>query len=159
MIRLVNTTAPHVPNMRPLVLDLFRSNSASQLESQVMRHTIHRPIPAPEPNPEPNPGPDAVRHNSHAKNVSIPVLDWDELFRAILVRLEYCVGDSQLRTPQLALYDRHTVTKETVLECVTAMKQLHAFVMLERQECQEQLEQQKKYQQHQLHQLSQSHEH
>ena len=84
---------------------------------------LHRPIPAPEPDPEPNPAPDAA---GQAGRGCINRTDWDTLFRAVQARLEACVGDAQLRQPQLVLFDRHSVTKTAVLECVQAMTQLHA---------------------------------
>ena len=83
----------------------------------------HRPIPAPEPDPEPNPAPDAT---GQAGRGHINCTDWDMLYRAVQARLEACVSDAQLRQPQLVLFDRHSVTKTAVLECVQAMTQLHA---------------------------------
>ena len=135
MIRLANSPAPHVTTMAHSMLDLFRIKEAT--------HTMHRPIPAPEPNPEPNPGPDAI----FSGHVNILPEDWDALFRAVQVRLEHCVGDALLKAPQMALLDRHTVTKAAVLECVEAMKQLHAALMLERQQWQV-LERHQQYQRH-----------
>ncbi len=99
--------------------------------SSDMPNSMHRPIPAPEPNPEPNPAPDAAWPNDHA---NIAPADWDQLFHAVQARLEDCVSDSLLRTPGLALRDKQAVTKTTVLECVEALKQLHAALTLERQQ-------------------------
>lgn len=135
MIRLANSPAPHVTTMAHSMPDLFRIKDAS--------HTMHRPIPAPEPSPEPNPGPDAIRGN----HTNILPEDWDVLFRAVQVRLERCVGDALPKTPQHELHDRHTVIKSAVLECVDAMKQLHAALTRERQQWQV-FERHQQYQRH-----------
>lgn len=128
MIRLANTPAPHVAIPAYSVLDLFGSKN--------MPPDIHRPIPSPEPNPEPNPGPDAAVQSTHDSHANIAQADWDALFRAVQVRLEQCVGNAIATSPELALHDRHEVTKAAVLECVEAMTQLHAALTLERQEWQ-----------------------
>ena len=135
MIRLANSPPPHVPTMSHSMLDLFRMKDSS--------HTMHRPIPAPEPNPEPNPGPDAI-FKSHA---NISPEDWDVLFGAIQARLEHCVGDALSRSSELPPHDRHTLTKAAVLDCVGAMKQLHAALTLERQQWQV-FERHQQYQRH-----------
>lgn len=129
MIRLASTPMPHVTSPAYSVLDLFRSKD--------MPYDIHRPIPAPEPNPEPNPGPDAASKRERDAHPNITPADWDELFRAVQVRLEQCVGDAIDKAPELALHDRHQVTKTAVLQCVEAMTQLHAALTLERKEWQE----------------------
>ena len=142
MIRLASTPMPHVSSVAHSLLDLFRIQSDLQ--------PMHRPIPAPEPDPEPNPAPDAVQQKNHP---NITSEDWDQLFRAVQARLEHCVGDALDKAPELALHDRHTVTKAAVLECVEALKQLHMALTLERKEWQEQRKRAFEHQQHQPSQL------
>ena len=101
------------------------------LQPQLKTQPMHRPIPAPEPDPEPNPGPDAIKQ---FRDGIISATDWDELFHAVQVRLERCVSDALDKQPELALQDRHEVTKVAVLQCVEAMKQLHHSLTLERQQ-------------------------
>lgn len=125
MTRPANTLMAHASGGAPTVLDLFKSTD--------MPAALHRPIPAPEPNPEPNPGPDAARRSRNNGHSTIAPADWDELFHAVQVRLEQCAGDALHQAPELALYDRHDVIKKTVLECVDALKQLHAALAQERQ--------------------------
>jgi hypothetical protein len=122
MIRLASTPVPHVTSVAHSVLDLFRINGEPQ--------TMHRPIPAPEPNPEPNPGPDAVWQHSQG---NITSADWDSLFLAVLARLENCVSDHPIPAQQLPLYDPRVVVRATVLECVSALQQLHVALSHERQ--------------------------
>lgn len=133
MIQLSNTTSSttssNVSGVTQSMLDLFRIKDARLLPTQNM----HRPIPAPEPNPEPNPAPDAGWEGSQPHD-NISPADWDELFHAVQTRLEQCVDDALLGTPQLAPQDRHAVTKTAVLECVQAMTQLHASLTLERRQ-------------------------
>lgn len=122
MIRLANTPMPHVTVADQSVLGMYRSKGLAE--------SMHRPIPAPEPNPEPNPGPDASLLTVRAR---IPPEDWDQLFHAIQNRLENCVGDALVKAPELPLHSRHERTKNTVLECVESMQQLHAALIIERQ--------------------------
>lgn len=121
MIRLANTPMPHVTDVAQSELGLFRSKGIAQ--------NMHRPIPAPEPNPEPNPGPDA---NFLTVRPTISPDDWDELFHAIQKRLQNCVSDALVLAPELPLHSRHELTKQTVLECVESMQQLHAALPVER---------------------------
>lgn len=143
MIQLASTPVAHVTNTTPSVLDLFRGKDVSA--------TLHRPIPAPEPNPEPNPGPDAAKRSASSGDSTISPADWDELFHAVQVRLEQCVGQAIDKSPELPLHDRHEVTKKAVLECVEAMQQLHAALTLERQLRQGQLQGQHQLLQQQAH--------
>ena len=142
MIQLANSQKLHVTRVAHSVLDLFRNKNSSQPTPLLTQHTMHRPIPAPEPNPEPNPGPDGVTQSKLTSRDYISAEDWDELFHAVQARLEHCVGEALLKTPQIALHDRYAMTKAAVLECVSDMKQLHVSLALERQ----------KWQQHQRHQ-------
>ena len=118
MIRLASTPmtpTPHVTSVAQSVLGLFSSKGSPS--------KMHRPIPAPEPSPEPNPEPDAALRAIGSK---IAPDDWDELFRAVQARLERCVDDALIKEPELPLHSRHELTKQTVLECVESMQQLHA---------------------------------
>ena len=142
MIQLANSQTLHVTRVANSVFDLFRNKNSSQATPLLTQNLMHRPIPAPEPNPEPNPGPDGVTQSELISRDHILAEDWDELFHAVQARLEHCVGEALLRTPQIALHDRYALTKAAVLECVSDMNQLHASLTLERQ----------KWQEHQRHQ-------
>jgi hypothetical protein len=148
MIRLANIPSPHVVSTEHSVVDLF--------DSKVAPSIMHRPIPAPEPDPEPNPGPDAVHGasgndgnsgtsgtsgnngNNGNNGNSIAPADWDELYRAVQVRLQQCVDNAlhkaQHTAPELRLQTVHEATKAAVLECVADMQRLHAALQLERQQ-------------------------
>ena len=121
MIRLANAPTPHVTLAQSL-LDMLRVKNNPTY--------MHRPIPAPEPSPEPNPEPDGALS---ARRAAISATDWDELFHAIQTRLEKCVSEALTKMPELPLHERHAVTQKTVLECVEAMRQLHADLIYERQ--------------------------
>jgi hypothetical protein len=161
MIRLANTPMPHVTCMAQSVLDVFRAKT--------MLNNMHRPIPSPEPDPEPNPGPDAARQNGQARKAAMPIspvvhgsispADWDELFRAVQVRLAHCVSDAVPQAPELPLHDQRAVTQAVVLDCVEALKHLHAALVSERaagelklQQLQQAQRLQQAYPQHQPHQ-------
>ena len=115
MITMAQTPKEYAPGTVHLQIDTRFTNKEMSAP--------HRPIPAPEPDPEPNPAPDDA---GQAGRGHINCTDWDTLFRAVQARLEACVSDALLKQPQLPLFDRHTVTKTAVLECVQAMTQLHA---------------------------------
>lgn len=58
--------------------------------------------------------------------------DWDAMFRAIQVRLVTAVGDRSDSAPPPAEHDTAGHVQVVVLECVTAMAQLHAALKLHR---------------------------
>jgi hypothetical protein len=129
MIQLVQTPKEFAPSTPRSMLDIFHATGRIP--------TMHRPIPAPEPDPEPNPGPDNIQT---APNANISSADWDALFHAITLRLERCVGvahfalsDTAADSVPESLQARNKATTKVVLECVDAMKQLHAELQLERQ--------------------------
>lgn len=74
-----------------------------------------------------------IKDSSHG---NISPADWDELFHAVQTRLENCVDDALDKGSDMPLNKRHAATKAAVLECVDAMRQLHASLTLERQEYQ-----------------------
>lgn len=59
----------------------------------------------------------------------IPAKDWDIMFRAIQVRLVRAVGDRVDTAPAPAADDAAGHVQVAVLDCVTAMAQLHAALM------------------------------
>jgi hypothetical protein len=59
----------------------------------------------------------------------IPAEDWDLMFRAIQVRLVKAVGDRLDSAPPPAADDAAGRVQVAVLECATAMGQLHAAMM------------------------------
>ena len=123
MIRLANTLVPNNTGTAQSVLDLFRN--------QNMSNNIHRPIPAPEPNPEPNPSPDGAAGTSHR---GIAPEDWDKLFHAVTARLEGCVNRTKI---QRLVNQEPGIAKSlqvTVLECVSALNQLHVALVREREQ-------------------------
>jgi hypothetical protein len=129
MIRLAQTPRQFAPSPTRSLLHTFYATGRIS--------TLHRPIPAPEPNPEPNPGPDSIQS---IPSSSISAADWDTLFHAITLRLENCVSDALIELPHTRsggapelLQARHQATKTAVLECVDAMKRLHAELQIERQ--------------------------
>lgn len=115
MIRLANTPMPHVPHVAQSLLDLFRKK---KMLTQLQR-------PAPEPDPEPNPAPDAAQLMPRSR---ISPDDWDDLFHAVTERLESCVAT--LPTPDATEQQR---VQTTVLECVSALKQLQTALAQARQ--------------------------
>ncbi|WP_411881837.1 hypothetical protein [Polaromonas sp. YR568] len=62
----------------------------------------------------------------------IPAQDWDTMFRAIQVRLVKTVGDRLDSAPPPAADDAAGHVQVAVLDCVTAMAQLHAALLRER---------------------------
>lgn len=58
--------------------------------------------------------------------------DWDAMFRAIQVRLVKTVGDRLDSAPPPAADDAAGRVQVAVLDCVTAMAQLHAAMLRER---------------------------
>ena len=125
MIRLASSPMPHVSNAVQSVLNLLTSE-----QSLTSPHRpLHRPIPAPEPNPEPDPAPDRQIANRYSLSPAV----WDELFHAVLARLEGCVDDAFIQAEKLPEPQRSDATKTAVLDCVHAMKQLHFSLTCERQ--------------------------
>ena len=62
----------------------------------------------------------------------IPAHDWDAMFRAIQERLVKTVGDRPDSAPPPAADDAAGHVQVAVLDCVTAMAQLHAALLRER---------------------------
>lgn len=62
----------------------------------------------------------------------IPPEDWDAMFRAIQVRLVKAVGDRLDSAPAPAADDTSGRVQVAVLDCVTAMAQLHAALKCQR---------------------------
>lgn len=129
MTQVVQTPKEFAPGTPGSLLDIFHATGKLP--------TLHRPIPAPEPDPEPNPWPD---NNQTAPSGNISSVDWDALFHAITMRLERCVGVAHFALSDAAsnpvpesLQARNKATTKVVLECVDAMKQLHAELQRERQ--------------------------
>jgi hypothetical protein len=129
MIRLADTPTPHVTQVAQSVLDLFHSKGAL--------NDMYGSIPADQPNPASTSEPVDIKSTGHG---NISHADWDELYHAIQVRLEHCVNDALDKAPQLAADERLAATKIAVMECVDAMRQLHAALILERQYRQDQQE-------------------
>jgi hypothetical protein len=127
MIRLADTPAPHVTQVAPSVLGFLRSKGA--------RNDMYRSIPADQPNLAFTSEPVEVKSTGHG---NISHADWDQLYHAIQVRLENCVNDARDKAPQLAADERMAATKTAVMECVDAMRQLHAALILDRQDRQDQ---------------------
>ena len=125
MIQLANTPMPHVALMESSVLGLFRSKGSS--------HLMYRPTSPTQLAPETSHMTDGMMSSNHG---NITPTDWDELFHAVQTRLENCVDDALNHAPELSPGKWHAATKTAVLECVDAMRQLHASLTLERQEYQ-----------------------
>ena len=121
MIQLAGAPTPHVAPTERSVLGLFRSKGASQLMSRLTPATQLEPVVSPAV---------AAQASGHG---NISPADWDELFHAIQARLENCIDNALDNAPELPLNERHAATKTTILECVDAMRQLHASLTLERQ--------------------------
>jgi len=92
---------------------------------------MYRPIPEAQPEPVVRPAADATQATGRG---NITPVDWDDLYHAIQVRLENCVNDALDKAPELPLQVRQAATKTAVLECVGAMRQLHASLILKRQD-------------------------
>lgn len=67
---------------------------------------------------------------------TIEIEDWDELFRAVESRLTLTVGPRLTGTPEPQADDRAGRIQVIVLECVTALEQLHTALTHERARCQ-----------------------
>jgi hypothetical protein len=122
MIRLADTPTPHVTQVAQSVLGLFRSKGA--------RHDMYDSIPADQPNPASTSEPVDIKSTGYG---NISHTDWDELYHAIQVRLENCVNGGLDKAPQLVAPERLAATKTAVMECIDAMRQLHAALILERE--------------------------
>ena len=64
--------------------------------------------------------------------LQISVADWDVLFHAIQLRLRNAVGDRHPSVPPPQTGDTAGHVQITVLECITAMEQLHVALGHER---------------------------
>ena len=93
--------------------------------------SLQRAIAPPKSDPAANHAPDATASNRFS---SINASDWDVLFRAVQDRLAQCAAAPLAKTPELTTPEPDQVIKTTVLQCVEAMQQLHAALMIERQE-------------------------
>ncbi|WP_092007616.1 hypothetical protein [Polaromonas sp. OV174] len=70
---------------------------------------------------------------SHPLNIAIG--DWDELFRAVEERLTLIVGTRPAGTPEPQMRDTAGRIQVVVLECVSALDQLHTALTHERLRC------------------------
>lgn len=81
----------------------------------------------------------ASRRSSAASSVCAPlnisVEDWDILFRAVEERLRRMVDERNAATAHPGMHDMRGSARETVLECVAALEQLHAALTHERERC------------------------
>ena len=64
--------------------------------------------------------------------LEIAIKDWDVLFRAVETRLLLSVGNSLASVPKSKASDAAELVRSTVLECVTALHQLHVALTQER---------------------------
>lgn len=64
--------------------------------------------------------------------LEIAIKDWDVLFRAVEARLLLSVGGKLASVPQSRASDAADLVQSTVLECVTALHQLHIALGQER---------------------------
>ncbi|MEO8024021.1 hypothetical protein [Polaromonas sp.] len=79
------------------------------------------------------PVPHPAGHNSpDPLHLQIPIDDWDALFRSIQVRLTDVVGDRLALAPAPQAADTAGHIQVVVLDCVSAMGQLHAALVHER---------------------------
>lgn len=73
---------------------------------------------------------------AHAQQAAISlnasVQDWDMMFRAVEERLSSAVGKVLVATPGLEPRTAAVLVQTIVLECVTALGQLHTALTLER---------------------------
>lgn len=122
MSQLATTPTPDANSWGQSVLGFLRNKGIPT----TMRVTASPPKIESEVNPDPVMFKRRVRSN-------ISTVDWDELFHAIQVRLENCVNDALDKAPELPVHQSRAVTKIAVLECVEAMRQLHASLALERE--------------------------
>jgi hypothetical protein len=68
---------------------------------------------------------------------TIEIEDWDDLFRAVESRLTLTVGPRLAGTPEPLAGDRAGRIQVIVLECVSALDQLHTALTHERARCQQ----------------------
>ena len=115
MNRLTAIPALHATKTVNSVLRLFGGSSSSSSVVQLLPAT-------PELDAQMN---SEVRAAVISSRPSIPPDAWDDLFHAVLTRLENCVDDPFVKTKNSPQLERTAATKTAVLECVQAMKQLH----------------------------------
>ncbi|MGC1175908.1 hypothetical protein [Polaromonas sp.] len=83
--------------------------------------------------PELPPAPHPAGHNPPDQlHLQIPIDDWDALFRSIQVRLTNVVGDRPASALPLEAADTTGHIQVAVLDCVSALGQLHAALARER---------------------------
>jgi len=68
-----------------------------------------------------------------AGDLQISIADWDLLFHSVQRRLSAAVGARLASAPAPQADDRADHVQATVLECISAMEQLHTTLTLERQ--------------------------
>ena len=86
-------------------------------------------VTVPRPDPEPNPEPDSAVTAPHS---DLSAADWDELFHAVVARLQACTGlDPKARQPEHLLGVTASL-QVTVQECVTSLNWLHAALPRDR---------------------------
>ncbi len=68
----------------------------------------------------------------HVQPLDIPIGDWDDLFRAVKVRLRLTVGELLAATSQTQANNTAGRVPAIVLGCVEALDQLHTALTLER---------------------------
>lgn len=83
--------------------------------------------------PELPPAPHSGGHNTPDQlHLQIPIDDWDALFRSIQVRLTDVVGERPASALPPEAADTTGHIQVVVLDCVSALGQLHAALMRER---------------------------
>ena len=115
MIRLAAIPALHATKTVNSVLRLFGGSSSP---SSVVQHSPTSPELDARMNLE-------ERATAISVRPSIPPDAWDDLFNAVLTRLENCADDPFVKTKNSPPLERNVCTKTAVLECVQAMRQLH----------------------------------
>lgn len=65
-------------------------------------------------------------------HVEIAAEDWDVMFRSVLERLRLASGEVAVQGPVLKAPDPVTLLQIIVLECVSALDQLHVALKLDR---------------------------
>ena len=78
-------------------------------------------------------GADASAASFVCAPLEVSVEDWDDLFHAVEERLRRMVDERNAATAHPGMHDMRGSVRETVLECVAALGQLHAALTHERE--------------------------
>lgn len=141
MIRLASSPAPNMKLLARSALTMLSSPELMKASNSRLSETSDAALDALRDWAKGNgddidarPASDAVAPAAFAPDqpLEIAIKDWDVLFRAVEARLLLSVGDKLASVPKSRASDAAELVQSTVLECVTALHQLHIALTRER---------------------------